>query len=435
MLRKRRIIDDFQSRSTVYVQIRRLWQEWGIKMKRKQWNHRLKSIKHKDNYLKNITLDYMSTFITNLNMQSSIWVLYLAYCGLNLAQIGLVEGIYHATSIIFEIPSGAVADLLGRKKSMVLSRICIALSCMIMLFAQNFWYFALGFMVQALGNNLNSGSEEALVYDSMKAAGQEARYMSVCGRLNVIIEVSQGIATVAGGILAEFSYFWCYSACLVIEALALLPVILMVEAPYVEERGRQRSVWEVVAVHFRTCFEILRSDRRILKLISYYSVIFAAETVLFFYSQKYYYELGYNKIQISFILLVMGGVSCIGAVLSERIYAALGKKTAQTGACVIAAAFLIYGLQNLFVSIVAFTAAGFFNAVLYPVQSEQLNSLIPSGQRATLISVNSMFFSIAMILLFPLAGFLADLWGLTAVLVGMGGVLLGGLGVWQFATS
>ena len=188
-------------------------------------------------------------------------------------------------------------------------------------------------------------------------------------------------------------------------------------------------------MHFRTCFEILRSDRRILKLISYYSVIFAAETVLFFYSQKYYYELGYNKIQISFILLVMGGVSCIGAVLSERIYAALGKKTAQTGACVIAAAFLIYGLQNLFVSIVAFTAAGFFNAVLYPVQSEQLNSLIPSGQRATLISVNSMFFSIAMILLFPLAGFLADLWGLTAVLVGMGGVLLGGLGVWQFATS
>ena len=192
MLRKRGIIDDF----------RRLWQEWGIKMKRKQWNHRIKSIKHKDRYLKNITLDYMSTFITNLNMQSSIWVLYLAYCGLNLAQIGLVEGIYHATSIIFEIPSGAVADLLGRKKSMVLSRLCI----------DNFWYFALGFMVQALGNNLNSGSEEALVYDSMKAAGQEARYMSVCGRLNVIIEVSQGIATVAGGILAEFSYFWCYSA-------------------------------------------------------------------------------------------------------------------------------------------------------------------------------------------------------------------------------
>lgn len=383
-------------------------------------------------YLKNIPLDYISTFITNLNMQSSIWVLYLAYCGLNLAQIGLVEGIYHATSILFEIPSGAVADLLGRKKSMVLSRICIAVSCMIMLFARSFWFFALSFAVQALGNNLNSGSEEALVYDSMKAAGQEARYMRVCGRLNMIIEVSQGIATVAGGILAEFSYFWCYSACLVIAALALFPVVLMVEAPYTDAQSRQRSILEVVVVHFRTCYEILRSDRRILKLISFYSVIFASETMLFFYSQQYYYGLGYNKVQISLILLVMGGVSCIGAVMSERIYAALGKKTAQIGACVIAAAFLAYGVQNLFVSAAAFAAASFFNSVLYPLESEQLNSLIPSGQRATLISVNSMFFSIGMILLFPLAGFLADVWGLTMVLVGTGGVLLGFLGIWHW---
>lgn len=65
-----------------------------------------------DRLNRNIVLDYINTFVTNLNMQSSIWVLYLAYCGLNLAQIGLVEGIYHATSIVFEIPSGAVADLI-----------------------------------------------------------------------------------------------------------------------------------------------------------------------------------------------------------------------------------------------------------------------------------------------------------------------------------
>ena len=91
---------------------------------------------------------------------------------------------------------------------------------------------------------------------------------------------------------------------------------------------------------------------------------------------------------------------------------------------------MIYGVQRLYLSIAAFAAASFFNSVLYPVQSEQLNSLIPSAQRATLISVNSMFFSIGMILLFPLAGFLADVWGLTAVLVGTGGVLLGFMGIW-----
>lgn len=79
--------------------------------------------KQRNRLLRNITLNYINTAITNLNMQSAVWVLYLAYCGLNLAQIGFVEGIYHATSIVFEILSGVVADLLGRKRSMILSKI------------------------------------------------------------------------------------------------------------------------------------------------------------------------------------------------------------------------------------------------------------------------------------------------------------------------
>lgn len=59
----------------------------------------------KQNLKRNITLNYFNTFITNLNMQSAIWVLYLAYCNMNLMQVGILEGIYHATSIICEIPS------------------------------------------------------------------------------------------------------------------------------------------------------------------------------------------------------------------------------------------------------------------------------------------------------------------------------------------
>ena len=61
----------------------------------------LSEVQRKNRLLRNVALDYINTFITNLNMQSSIWVLYLAYCGLNLAQIGVVEGIYHATGILF----------------------------------------------------------------------------------------------------------------------------------------------------------------------------------------------------------------------------------------------------------------------------------------------------------------------------------------------
>lgn len=373
---------------------------------------------------RNIGLDYAGTFISNLNMQSSIWVLYLAYCGLSLAEIGLLEGIYHATSILCEIPSGAVADLLGRRRSMILSRICIAVSCMLMLFSGSFGLFALSFIVQALGNNLNSGSEEALVYDSMKYIGQEERYMRVYGRLNVILEVSQGIAMVMGGILAEYSYFWCYGACVTIAAISLIPVVFLTEAPCGRQEKKKAAMGKLVISHFRTSFDILRSDARILRIIIYYSVVFAAQTLLFFYSQQYYFEHGYNKVRISLILLVMSVSSCLGAVLSERIYRRFKKKVVYAGTMVIAAAFLCYGLENMTVSIFAFSAAGFFNSALYPVQSDSLNQLIPSEQRATLISVNSMFFSLAMIVMFPLAGMAADHLGLTTVFMFIGAAVM-----------
>ncbi len=265
---------------------------------------------------RNIKLNYLNTFITNLNMQSCIWMLYLAYCGLNLTEIGIIEGMYHATSILFEIPSGALADLLGRKKSMVLSKLCITISCMIMLFSKNFWLFMLSFIIQALGNNLNSGSEEALIYDSMKYIDQEQNYIGVSGKLNIIVEIAQGIATVLGDILAEYSYFFCYSACLCIAGLAFFAGLIM-------------------------------------------------------------------------ILI-----------------------------------FFLYGSGHTTISISTFMIAGFCDSVLYPIQSESLNQLIPSEQRATLISVNSMFFSIVMIIIFPIAGKIADFLGLVSMFPIIGVILL-----------
>lgn len=376
---------------------------------------------------RNIPLDYIAAFISNLNMQGCIWVLYLAYRGLNLMEIGIMEGIYHATSIVCEIPSGAAADLFGRKRCMLLSRICIAASCLIMLFADKPWLFALSFMIQALGNNLNSGSEEALIYDSMKAIDSENDYIGVCGKLNVIIEVSQQIATIAGGVLAEYSYFACYGASLFIAVMAIIPVLFMEEA-YTKENAdtgiKRISVYETVKMHFKISMEILKADKRILKNISFFSTVFAVYTLLFFYSQQYYTQLGYNKIELSFIMFLAGLASCAGAIISEKVYAKLGKKLIFVGALCVTLAFVFYGMQNTVVSVVAFSAASFLNSMLYPVQSDLLNGLIPSEQRATLISINSMFFSIAMIIMFPIAGALADIFGLTQVLAGLGLVVL-----------
>ena len=86
--------------------------------------------------------------------------------------------------------------------------------------------------------------------------------------------------------------------------------------------------------------------------------------------------------------------------------------------------FFLYGSGHTTISISTFMIAGFCDSVLYPIQSESLNQLIPSEQRATLISVNSMFFSIVMIIIFPIAGKIADFLGLVSMFPIIGVILL-----------
>lgn len=393
------------------------------------------------NIYRNIPLDYIFTFLKNLDMSTSVWVLYLAFKGMNLWQIGILEGVYHITSMICEIPSGAAADLLGRRRTVVWGRLCTAVSCLLMLLSGKFRGFALSFVIQALGNNLNSGSEEALVYDSMKQCGREPEYLKVNGRINLLIEISQSIATVAGGILAERSYVWCYGASVIIALLALLPAVLMKEPDIAQEeknpqgekhpQGKKNSQEKkypqetkksngMIKQHFVTSFRILAENREIRRILLYFETVFAFYTVLFFYSQQYFYDMGLNKVEISVIMLFGGLASCLGALASEKVYGKAGEMTQYAAALVIAAGLAGFYLHRLPVSVVLFVTACFANALLYPIQSISLNRLIPSGQRATLISVGSMLFSVIMVLLFPAAGVAAEQIGLSGTFLLLG---------------
>lgn len=309
---------------------------------------------------KNIKLEYLYTAINGLNMVNFVWVLYLSYQGMNLAQIGILEGIYHGASMLFEIPTGAIADLFGRKNSMIAGRLCIAISCIMMLFTSKFWMFVIVFVIQAWGNNFNSESEAA-----------------------------QAIATVLGGILAEYSYMHCYITCFVIAVFSIVPILFMTEPPIEKRENHNIRVRVLFINHFKESIELLLGDVRILRLSIFYSGIFTMGSILYFYGQPYLYDIGFNRMEIG----------CI----------------------------IVFGYVNGVAAIGVFMVFEFLSSVLYPIQSNTMNTLIPSDKRATLISVNSMCCSIMMVVVFPMIGKLIDLLGMRKVLTTVGVLYLPGI--------
>lgn len=170
---------------------------------------------------RNIKVDYIYKFFMSFDITAGIWIIYLGYKGMNLIEIGLLESIFHITSLIFEIPTGVFSDLLGRKKVIILGRITFLASCIIMLYANRFFEFAVGFILQAMSYNLNSGSEEALIYDSLKKINAEENYTKVCGKINFIIEIAQSLSVFIGGLLAERDFKLSYIAAILIGICAL----------------------------------------------------------------------------------------------------------------------------------------------------------------------------------------------------------------------
>lgn len=375
---------------------------------------------------RNIYADYCFCLLYNIDFCSAIWVLYMVYQGIPLWQIGILEGIYHVTSFICEVPSGAVADLIGRKNSMIAGRIFGILTAVIQLLFANFWGFAVGFICSALSHNLNSGSEEALVYDSLKVIGEEESYIQINSRLNIVIEIAQALATFLGGILAEYSFFWCYVSAAGSALVSLIPTVFMQEPPIHGGEKREVPSWRE---HFWKSGKVIKENPEVIGILIYYPAVETFYAVTFFYGQEFFSQAGFDKIAISLIMLVNGIFCCLGSLCSERILHRFGKHTKYLASLMMGGCIILFSRYVPILSIAVFAWMGFCMSCLYPIQSAALNALIPSEQRATIISVDSMCFSIGMIVVFPVCGLIASKWNLhvTFLLLGILQILMTGI--------
>ena len=150
------------------------------------------------NIEKQIRKLYASSVLGNLSLTGA-WVAILAARGYNLVDIGIAETVFHITSLIFEIPSGVLADVFGRKKMLIVSSIMRMIGNIIMILSDNLFTVCLSIAFHALSYNFSSGTGDALAYDSLKAANAESRFERFESDQLVIYRLCSGISTLCAG--------------------------------------------------------------------------------------------------------------------------------------------------------------------------------------------------------------------------------------------
>ena len=127
------------------------------------------------NIKKQLSKLYSSSVLGNLSLTGA-WVAILSARGYSLVEIGIAETVFHITSLIFEIPSGVLADVFGRKKMLMVSSIMRMIGNIIMILSCDLFMVCLSIAFHALSYNFSSGSGDALAYDSLKLAGMDNRF-------------------------------------------------------------------------------------------------------------------------------------------------------------------------------------------------------------------------------------------------------------------
>lgn len=371
-------------------------------------------------YRKNIGLLGATEFLSFFGV-TSFWVLYLSQKGMTLFEIGILESIFHATSLISEVPSGMLADRFSYKSNLYLSRLANIISCLLMLGGNgNFWVYALGMIISAWAYNFDSGTSSAMLFESAKEAGLEAHFLKITSFLSAISEGTRALGLVVAGLLVHGLLDWTYIIHIILSLVVILLVFGMKEPSIKAEREKNPTLSAILTL-VRDAF---KQSPQLLSWLFGSQLLAVLMSMFYFYFQNEMTVL--SSWQISAVMLVSSALNMGAVYLASR----LGDKwpvkpLLYSLAGLVGLLYLLSGLKDIGLYVLVYLLTDCLYAFFLPIFNNDLQQQLDSQIRATMLSVNAMFFSLSMIVVFPLVGAMIDHFGFANSFMVLGSLLIG----------
>jgi MFS family permease len=366
------------------------------------------------------------TLLTTL-AASFIWginTIFLLDAGLNNAEAFAANAFFTAGMVIFEIPTGVVADTRGRRFSFVLGAATLLVSTLLYLLMWQvhapLWGWAIASILLGLGFTFFSGATEAWLVDALTATGFTGHLEHVFGRAQTVGGAAMLFGTVAGGAVAQFTNL---GIPYIIRAV-MLGVTMVIALRFMRDIGfkPQRGGSPVTAVRNVIAGSIDGGFRnRPVRWLMLAAPFTAGTGIYVFYAaQPYLLELYGDKTAYSIAGLaaaIVAGVQIAGGLLVPYARRLFARRTDAllVGGVVGIGCLALLGLSPTFVvALVLLAVNSFIFAVTRPMRSAYMNGIIPSQQRATVLSFDSLMGSAGGVVAQPALGRVADVNGYAA---------------------
>jgi MFS family permease len=346
---------------------------------------------------------YTITALFNFAM-SLIWgidTLFKMGAGLDIQQVLLTNAAFTLGSMVFEIPTGVVADTLGRRVSFLLCLATLFVTTLLYVAIAwrgwGFWAFVWVSVFLGLGYTFYTGAVDAWLVDALQATGYSEPLEPVFARAQMFFGAGMLVGTIGGGLLGQIRLDIPY----LIRAAIVIPLFVLAwrGMPELGFTPRALELRRVPAEMRRVFIEGLSYGLKhpVVRPVMLASLVGMSFMIFGFYSwQRYFLDLlGRNLVWVDGVISSLVGLSLIaGNALVAPLSRVVRTRTGLLMLSVAVQAALVVAcglLTNFYVVVALYLLYGVAIGLAMPVKQAYLNAHIPSAQRATILSLDSMF--------------------------------------------
>jgi MFS family permease len=379
-------------------------------------------------YQSNIPKFMLYRALANFMLSLPVWVIFLQNKhGLTLTQITLIDVAFWMVMVFAEVPTGAFADTLGRKQSLLIGVILIAISNFAFALAPTFTLVLVANGIWAIALTFISGANMAFFYDSLRELGREADFPKYRGQLQAVALTSIAVSGAFGGVIGEWNMLATFLISGGLMVIAAGIVLTFKEPPREPdpESGGTLSYGQTLKVAFGAIRE--NAGLRFVLLYSALLPVVIAPIRLTF-MQPYAIAIGLPIVALGFISVGIRGFQILGSLRAQKTVKKLGEQTwLRLAPVLVLGGILAIGVFNNLIGIGIFALTAFASAATRPLVETLILRQTPGSVRATILSVDSLISRLLLSGIEISMGLLADSQGLPGMFMWMGvafGVLM-----------
>lgn len=364
-----------------------------------------------DRYRLNVYLIYIFSFMKGLEFYIPIYSLYIKSHLGSITNVTLIFSMFTLTIILFEVPTGVISDVKGRKISLILSSVMSIIYIIVLGFATNFPMFLLASVLNGISFTLASGTLSSLLYESIeKLERKDISFKKATAIQTSLWPIGASISSLIGGYLAEINFRLPIFVTLIGFGIALIIQLFLVETLNKSDIKSNKLFDKSI---IPTAINIIRSNKtlKILFLVGFLSYSFGE---VLHQLKPVYFEFKEIAIRDFGVLFAFTfGLSFLGSISSERFSRLLGDKKALIISSVLSIAFQVISVfTSGFFAGFMLTLSSFSWGLRWPIVSDLTNKQISSETRSTVISMSKVVNYIGFTFFSPIFGYLVDIIGI-----------------------